>query len=259
MDNQVLLFVVVGVFIVVVIVFGVVRNRAQQKKSEEFASSRGWRFTKRDDSLEETYPELFPLGQGTGRTFLNVMSFDAGALPAQSFDYRYTEVDSSSSSSSETSQTTHKYHVVAVRLPQPLPLLMLRPRRKLDAIEGKIVKPISFESTAFNDAWFVQGEHPPAAHDVIHPRMMEWLLTVDSGRTLNLQDDTLFTYAKGIQKLEHIDGMVTFLTDFVSHVPAHVWQKADGEYPRPQRVRTTLNLNKLLTWGKQSGGGQPQA
>ena len=58
-------------------------------------------------------------------------------------------------------------------LPHPLPRLTLRPEDVRWCCSSS-AQDVQFESEV-SQAWFVQSEHLPAAHDLIHPRMMGFL------------------------------------------------------------------------------------
>lgn len=75
MDTTKLLSIGVPILIVTVIIVGFVRRRAQRKKLEKFATSRGWSYTKFDNDLVMAYPDLFPFGQGLGKRCENIVSF----------------------------------------------------------------------------------------------------------------------------------------------------------------------------------------
>lgn len=265
------IFVVLVVVAVVAIGAGVLlMRRAKGKKFEAFAAERGWRYEPRDrEQLVFQYPEVYPFGvgqaqEGKGRVCSNILHLTDGDIAGQSFDYSYTGLKGSAAfglSDDELERALRKaedselekkhFHVVGIRLPQPLPQLTVRPKVSINAMPGGAGQRVQFESSQFNGAWIVNSEYPRAAHDVMHPRMMEWMLAQDPKVNLSIEDSVLFAVREGTQKLENIDQMLALLTQFVDQVPEHVWQKAQGEYPRPQRQRTTsTGMGSLLRAAK---------
>ncbi len=98
-----------------------------------------------------------------------------------------------------------------------------------------------------NAAYTIRSEHPPAAMDIITPDTARWLIDQELKNPIVLQDHHLFTYAKGHQKVEAIDPMLAVLTGFLGRIPQQAWQKAQGEYPRPERKRTVpVNLERIV-------------
>lgn len=247
MDN--LVYIVAGV-IVLIIGGGAILRLKRAKKTREFAQSRGWNYEKSNATVIAGYPQLFPFSEGSaaasGRSGISigssgdgdardVLSFTAGRYPGNSFMYTYTTKERDSNN--ESSSQNHKWHIVGLELPLPLPNITIRRRRKLDAIENKLTKPVEFPMPEFNAAYTVHSEHPPAAMDIITPDTASWLIAQGVKNKIVLEDNRIYTYAKGAQKPENIDPMLAALTGFLDRIPEVAWQKAQGEYPRPQRVR----------------------
>lgn len=246
MDNN-LLIVIVVVFIIAVVGYRFYRGRAQRRELEGYAKSRGWSYAAHDSSLGGRYLTLFPFAAGDSNRFENVVRFQDDSRTVESFDYQFTET----ATSSEDSSTTTRFHVVGLELPQPIPQLQVRRASRIPLNLGVL----KFESEQFNKRWMVQGEHPAAAHDIIHQGMMEWLLTQDGTFPIALQDTLVFTFVEGRQKTERIDEMLAFLKDFVERIPNHAWQKAEaGEYPRPKRYQMTNDLGTFVRAAKDAMG-----
>ena len=249
------LFIGIAVFIFVVAVGGFVVRARNAKKAREFAAARGWRYEKSDVGILGSYPQLFPFYSqtgGRGKPGLSfgdsdqgeardVLYFNAGDFFGHSFTYTYTTHEQNSDN--ETSTKKHYWHVVGLELPTPFPSLIIRRRRKLDALENRLTKPVEFPQADLNAAYTIHSEHPPAAFDIVTPQMAEWLVHEEFRNEMVLQDHKLYVYKKGRQKLDNVDPMLKQLTDFLAHIPAAVWQKTQGEYPRPQRVNYVQSLD----------------
>lgn len=250
MDNPI--FIIVAVFIVAVLVGGFLLRRKRAKQAQELVAARGWRYEKSDLGVLDAYPQLFPLNGGTGlgvgaltggrsstrtneRQARDVVYLTAGDYPGHSFTCRY--VTEERGSDNQTSRQTHNWHVVGLELPVPFPNVTIRRRRRLDAIENKLTKPVEFPMPEFTAAYTVHSEHPPAALDLITPDTVQWLLSQEVKNEIVLEDNHIYIYAKGQQKVDNIDPMLALLTGFLDRIPPAAWQKAQGEYPRPQRMR----------------------
>lgn len=255
-----ILVVIVAIVIAAIIVGGFVMRRRRAKQTEAFAQERGWRYEKSDATVLSAYPQVFPFyaegrstskpgislgGSGRSDDAQNVMYLNVGDYPGHSFTYNYSTRDTDSDGDTSTKQ--HYWHVLGVELPVPFPHLTIRRRRKLDALENRLTKPVELPHPGLSAAYTIHSEHPPAAFDVVTPEMAQWLLAQQFKTEMVLQDTRLFVYAKGKQKLENIEPMVAQLAGFLSQIPAVAWQKAQGEYPRPQRTLMvdSLDLNKM--------------
>jgi len=229
-------FVIVLIVVVAAVIGGIAALNAhrQRKRFQEYAAQRGWDYTPSEHSLARSFPQVDPFGSGSSRRCTNVLRYRVGEYSGCSFDYSFTV---SRGSGTNRSSTTYRFHVVSFDLPHPLPRLTLRPEGMFDGVAKFFgSQDVQFESEEFNRAWFVQSEHLPAAHDLIHPRMMGWLLEpAQRGASFVIEDGILFTFLKGRQNLENVDPLIDRLAGLFGHVPEFVWQKAQGEYPRPER------------------------
>lgn len=242
------------IVILTIIAARFVAKKRQGQKLMAFAEERGWRYEKSDATILDSYPQLLPFyaegrssakpglsfGGGRDDDAQDVMYFNAGQYPGHSFTYAYTSYDRDSDGS--TSSQVRPWHVVGLELPLPLPQMIIRRRRKLDALESRLTKPIEFSHPGLAEAYTVHAEHPPAAIDIMTPEMAQWLVAEQFAPEMVMQDHRIYVYTKGVQKTENIDPMIAQLSGFLARVPAHVWQKAQGEYPRPERI---LKVDRL--------------
>lgn len=253
MNNALIIGIAVVIF--AVIIGGFVARARAAKKTKELAAARGWRYEKSDVGILDSYPQLFPFYSetgGRGKPGLSfgdtshgeardVLYFNAGDFPANSFTYTYTTHEQNSDN--ETSTTKNYWHVVGLDLPTPFPSLIIRRRRKLDALENRLTKPVEFPQADLNAAYTIHSEHPPAALDIVTPQMAAWLVHEEFRNEMVLQDQKLYVFSKGRQKIDNIDPMLKQLTDFLAHIPAETWQKTQGEYPRPERIKHVQSLD----------------
>lgn len=227
---QIFPFFLIVLIVLAGLVAAVVTGVRRTRQVKEFAEQRGWEFIGTDRSLPRTFPRVAPFGIGSDRRASDTLRYNVRGRHGYSFTYTYT-------TGSGEDETTHTHHVVSLDLPHPLPRLVLRPETTMSRM-GKLIgmQDVQFESEDFNRAWIVQSEHLPGAHDILHPRMMEWLLQVQP-RNIVIEDETMYVWSRGQQVLEIIEPWIRFMLDFEDLIPAFVWQKAQGEYPRPSRER----------------------
>ncbi|WP_112133348.1 hypothetical protein [Glycomyces dulcitolivorans] len=112
------------------------------------------------------------------------------------------------------------YQVVMVQLPALRPLLDIGP-------EARDSGDMDFESQAFNNAFRVLSPSPRFAHDVIDPRMMEWMLASPfaRGTRLRFEGAWLMTFRSGPLAAGEILPYVGHLADVLDRVPRHVWSE----------------------------------
>lgn len=196
-------------------------DRRRRAALDRVARERGWTLTPRADGLLREYPDTSLLAAGYRRWVTNLFTFAADGHRAHSFDYAYL---------TPAKKGSQLFHVVGIELPAHVPVLELRPEKLLDPV-GKAfgLRDLQFESTEFNRAWLVAGAQAPFGYDLVHPRMMEWLLTDDAvSRPFTVGGNRLYTYQPGAQRAEDIDAMVESLLEFRRRIPTHVWRKAAG-------------------------------
>jgi hypothetical protein len=96
--------------------------------------------------------------------------------PALMGDYKFTRTHSNGKS---TSKSTHRFSYALVQVPFHVPDLLLRREHFLDKAAAFLgFEDINFESSEFSRRFFVKSADKKFAYDVVHPRMMDFLLRV---------------------------------------------------------------------------------
>lgn len=202
------------------VIIGVLVHRNRQEKLTQWASQRGWTYNRRLPGLEKRWSSP-PFRVGHSRKAVEVLTGQFHGKQALSFGYRYT-------TGSGKNQTTHRFHVVSLHLPVPLPWLQLTP----EGFGASIAKffggqDITFESAAFNDAWRVKGPEGQYPFDFIHPRMMERLLQGDAvGRNITVEGQDIYLWSRGAHNLDAVDFYLNLLLGIVQQIPRHLWLRA---------------------------------
>jgi hypothetical protein len=174
-----------------------------------------WVLVDRDDSLLDSY------GLATGGTRHRVeqviRSPNAG-LPLEAFVHRWetSRTITTRTSGRSTTRTVTEQHsetVVAVGLPCVLPQLSVN--------GGWGGSRVRFELEQFNDEFAVRTAHPRFASDVLHPRMMEYLLTArPPGFRI---EGRLLRFAPAVHDTLVIGQCADFAHEFLARVPSFVW------------------------------------
>jgi hypothetical protein len=222
------LLIIVGLVVVGAVLY--FQYQAHQKKVAEFtvfAAERGWSYVERDDDLVDRFLGA-PFGRGHGQVVKHVLRGAHRGREVLVFEYSYKEADRSGSS-----RGTELYHhtVASVSTPTATPTLEVGREglgRKLLGLVGLVgLRDLQLESEEFNAAFHVQTDDDRFAYDVLHPRMMEWL--VADGQALEtpfrFERGDLLTWDRDEIDLQKIDGMVAYLCDVLDRVPSFVWNR----------------------------------
>lgn len=178
----IVIFAIVGIGIVVAaIAFG---HAAQKKRREELttlAAKLGWAFDPSSDSThDDRYSQFSCFSRGHSRAAFNTITgraeFEGLPFPAVMGDYTYKVT---SSNGKTTSTRTYTFSYLILHLPWAgVPDLLIRRENLMDKLAGAIgFDDIDFESEEFSRRFHVKSPDKRFAYDVIHPRMMEFLMS----------------------------------------------------------------------------------
>ena len=156
-------------------------KREQERRAalESLASSLGFQFEHEDnDSHDDEYSQFEIFRRGHSRTAKYTMRgrIELFGKPCDvcAGDFRYKVT---SGSGKNRSTRTYLFSYLIVQPPWPAPALLVRPEGFFDKVKGALgFDDIDFESEEFNRRFWVQSNDKRFAYDVLHPRMMEFLL-----------------------------------------------------------------------------------
>lgn len=202
------------------------QHKARQKKIAEFtafANERGWRYTQRDRSLVNRFLGD-PFGQGHGRDAEHALRGEHRGRQLMAFEYSYKETHGSGK---DRRTETYRFTVVALSLPADKPTLQVGREgfgRKLLGIVG--VRDLQLESEQFNEAFHIKTDNDRFAYDILHPRMMEWMLADQRAQAapFRFERGDLMTWDRGRIDLAKVQWMLEYLCDVVDQVPSFVWK-----------------------------------
>ncbi len=173
--------------IALVSLFGYLGWLAEKKRREALAAvadSLGWRFDPsrdRDHDDEYAHFEIFRRGHSRAahNTLMGVLEINDLRWPAKMGDFTYKVTSHSGKS---TSTRTYRFSYLILHMPYShVPDLLLRREGMFDKIAGVLgFDDIDFESAEFSRRFHVKSSDKRFAYDVVHPRMMEFLLAGDA-------------------------------------------------------------------------------
>jgi len=201
-------------------------HKAHQKKVAEltaYAARRGWHYTERDRSLTDRFVGR-PFGGGHGRDAKHVLSGEYRGRQVLIFEYSYKET---TGSGDDRRTETYRHTVVSAGTPAPRPTLELTREtfgRKLLGFVG--VRDLQLESEQFNDTFRISTEDDKFAYDILHPRMMEWLLADNRAMRLPFRFERADLVVWDSDQLDpaNLGWMVDFVCDVLDRVPGFVWK-----------------------------------
>jgi hypothetical protein len=223
--------------IVLAVVIGVgvaYLNYVQAKKRREafaaFAAQQGLAYIPEDNSWAGQWAGT-PFQTGDNWRVRNVLSGAFQGRQIVAFDYSYQTHTTNGKGQRRT--TTHKFGVVVMQLPAPLPHLEVTH----EGIFGGAVAnalgfaDLQFESEQFNRAFRVKADDPRFGHAVIHPRMME-LLLARGEIGWRIEGNSLVGWDSGPHTPHEVMNRLQLLQLVVDNVPPFVWRDYAGVDPR---------------------------
>ena len=170
-----LLVVLVILIAGILIAYHIVDARERRKELAAFAGENGLSFDpEKDRDLDDRHPHLKCLHRGHSRYASNIMRGELGDLEVTAFDYHYV-------TGHGKNRQTHRHSAVIARSPVPLKPLYIRREHIFDKVgEFFGADDIDFESAEFSRKFYVKAPDKRWAYDVIHQRMMEFLLASPS-------------------------------------------------------------------------------
>lgn len=224
MNDWIMPLAVVGSIVLVgsIVWFGWHSHKKRVAAFHAFAGQRAWVYTERDDALARRYGGT-PFGRGKRPKAKHVLSGRFRDRGVTCFDYEY--ITQSQGSNGQTQTQTHRYAIFTVALPAFVPTLEVSREGLLSSIGRKLgVHDIELESEDFNRRFKVISDDRKLAYDVLHPRMMEWLLHND-GPPWRFEGDALVAWVKGRLQLDQVDGTLHHLCTLLDAVPRLAWDR----------------------------------
>lgn len=209
----------IGVLIVALIAL---KFRADAKRREElfaFAVRHGFEFYIEDAiGVKSLYGDFSLLSRGDSRKAYNIMSGPMGKWEIKAFDYRY-------STGSGKSRQTHYLSAVVLDTDVRFSAITIRPENLFDRIAGAVgFDDIDFESHEFSRQFYVKSNDKKFAYDVIHPRMMEFLIANPEWSIEMLGRSIMICNGRTLRP-EEFEKALSFADSFLGLFPDYLWQR----------------------------------
>lgn len=227
MDGWIILvFVVFAIVGIVGIYFSYQAQQRRLMELTQFAAARGWRFdASKDHSHDGRYEHFSLFTQGSDRyaynTIRGALAVDGQSWPLQLGDYHFTTQQTSGKT---TTTVTHALSYVLLETPHlGLPDLFIRREGFFDKIASVLgFDDIDFESAQFSDRFIVKSRDKRFAYDVLHPRMMEFMLEGDAPTMDFRQGQCCLNLGEKCWSPGDFEEVIGWVQEFYAHWPRHV-------------------------------------
>ena len=200
--------------------------RKRREALAALAGRLGWTFDPdRDTGHDDEYAHFGIFRRGHSRTAYNTLN---GNVETDGREYRGKMGDFTYKVTRHTNKgshtTTYRFSYLILHLPfRGVPDLLIRREGIFDKLAGAIgFDDIDFESAEFSKRFFVKSPNKRFAYDVIHPRMMEYLLEgrppavdIEQGRCCISDGRTRW-------KPEEFEPMLQWVSGFFDRWPEHL-------------------------------------
>ena len=175
-QSQFLIVLLIGAAVVAAIALSGWQAKKRREAFAAVGSALGLRFDPgKNHSVDELYHFLDKLGQGSNRYAFNRLSGDYEGHAVEAFDYHYETY----SNKPKGGRTTHHHHFsfFLLRVEDSYPELTITAENVFSKV-GQFLgfDDIDFESAEFSNAFCVRSSDKKFAYDIVHPRVMEYLL-----------------------------------------------------------------------------------
>jgi len=209
--------------VVTAIVLAVQADRKRRRLLRAWARTKGFRmFEGTRRGWEKEYPAYKLFDRGRSRHSALHLEGEVDGHPARCLDYRYT-------TGSGKNRRKHSYSVIIVEMGTPVIPLCIRGEHIFDKVgEFLGIDDIDFESAEFSRRYHVSSSDRKWAYGVIHPAMMEYLLTVH-GATIEFGFAELAVYQRGSLTGERCQRGLKIARRVLELVPQDVLAQLRGE------------------------------
>ena len=190
----------------------------RRKLLAEYAHVYGLAFDhSKDRSLDDQYPEFSCLRRGRSRYAYNRISGERQGFRLLAFDYHYE-------TGSGKNKRAHNFSAVIVESPVPLKPLHVRPENFFDKITEFVgFDDIDFESAEFSRKFYVKSPDKRWAYDVIHTRMMEYLLAAPR-RSFQMAPGSLIVWGSSRFKPRQFDEVFQHIRGILDRLPRYLFR-----------------------------------
>ncbi len=221
-----ILFVIIAVTVAVI---GGIYARKRRDALAAWAIAHGLEFMDYAPAgLIDRYSGFEPFGIGSSRSASNLIRGQTGEILWEIFEYHYT-------TGSGKDRSRHTWSLVAATVPMVFSRLRLRPEGLFDKVKGLIgFEDINFESEAFSRRYYVSCEDRKFAYDVIHPRMIEYLMELPNA-DWQIAGNLIVLRKSGTFGVEEIEQRMSMVQGLMQRLPEYLRQDRGARRDNPGR------------------------
>lgn len=224
-----LLFLLIPVIVVVVIVaayFSYLQQRKRREALTQLADELSWEFDSRSDCHhQDQYGHFSMFRQGHSRVAYNSLRGEIGVAgtswPIKMGDFQY-KVTTSNGKTTTTHTYTFSYFILHTPFADA-PDLLIRREGIFDSMASLFgFDDIDFESAEFSRRFCVKSGDRRFAYDIIHTRMMEFLMGNETPTIEFQYGQCLLTTGNQTWPIEKFRAMIDWARQFFELWPQHV-------------------------------------
>jgi len=215
-----LFFGLFAIALIAVIVVNFILERRLREAFAAFAAAEGWSYTPdKNPAAASSYRFINRFDHGDNHFLRNRLR---GSYAGQEFDMFEYHYQVTSGSGKNRSTTHYHFRVAATPLPRSFPELVAGPEGFFDKIAAAFgFDDIDFESAEFSRTFKVQSPDRKFAYDVIHPRMMEWLMR-KPGTTVEIEGPYLVVWETGTLEPDKVPPLLAHMGGIRERLPAYL-------------------------------------
>jgi hypothetical protein len=189
--------VIIAIVVIAAIAWAYYAAAQRRKELCAWAHSNGMNFSPaKDHSFDDYFSNFKCLRKGHSRYAYNIMEGQWNDLSIKAFDYHYA-------TGHGKNRSDHYFSAVILASGIPLKPLYIRRERFFDKLTEFIgLDDIDFESAEFSRKFYVKSSDKRWAYDVIHARMMEYLMAAPD---FSIQFDLMHIIVWRSQKFKPAD------------------------------------------------------
>lgn len=217
---------VIAIFILIFYTLAIQRR----KKIEAYAKSQGWTFSPdKDKGMLDRYPRFKCLRRGHSRYANNIMRGNRDGRDITAFDYHYV-------TGHGKSRRVHNFSALIIQSPLPLKALYLRPENIFDRVTDFFgYDDIDFESAEFSREFFVKAQDKRWAYDILHQRMIEYLLEAPKFH-FQLDSKDIMVWRNKRLSEKDFDDAFALIHGMLSRLPEYVKKKQLENKQTPHKL-----------------------
>jgi hypothetical protein len=208
----------IAIVVIVSIAYAIYASSKRRKELAQWALRNGLTFSaEKDRHFDSRYPGFSCLQKGDSRYACNIMKGGIAGRVFLGCDYHYA-------TGSGKSRHHYNFSLVIVNSPILLEPLLIRPENLADKLAALVgFDDIDFESAEFSRKFYVKAANKKWAYDIIHQRMMEFLLSMPH---FCIQFDSLsvIVYRQSRFSPSDFETAVNLVNGIFDRIPSYVVQ-----------------------------------